>query len=44
MYKKVLDSKCDRDICTKITGMLIDREIFELEEIIDMLLKQKSFN
>lgn len=44
MYKKVLDSDCDRELTAKVTGMLIDLDILELEEIVDILSSEKSFN
>lgn len=37
MYPKVLQKCSDQGKVSKITGMLIDLEILELEEIIDIL-------
>ena len=45
MFRKVFDlNDMEEQKVSKITGMLIDLEILELEEIIDMLQNKESLN
>lgn len=42
MYPKILNKNMDPSKVSKITGMLIDLDILELEEIIDILQNEAS--
>lgn len=42
MYRKIFDKLKDDTVCPKITGMLIDFDVLELDEILDMLQDDSS--
>lgn len=42
MYRKIYDKLKDDAACPKITGMLIDFDVLELDEILEMLQDQNS--